>query len=357
VNYQLITSHNPSERAEYKIASYPNYNTGYITRTEYKDNLQLPDVIPARVLELAERLKNDSPEIFIENVLGYFRNENFSYTLSPPTMSENPIETFLFDEKKGFCSHYAAAFVYLMRVREIPARIVGGYQGGELNQVGNFLEIRQANAHAWAEVWLKNKGWVRVDPTTAILPERVEQNVNVAEQIETGEVNFDPITIESQEQLNWLRTARHLWENVDYSWQRWVINYNNQHQAKFLKTMGIHNLQAMMYWLLYCIALIVTLSAWFLLKNKYQETDEAFIIYQKFCRKLEKNGLIRKPAEGFKDFAQRCSNEMPNVSAQISEVTGLFLQFRYEKNCSTPENLKKLRKTANQKISQKSEDY
>ncbi|HBA65171.1 MAG TPA: DUF3488 domain-containing protein, partial [Methylococcaceae bacterium] len=100
-------------------------------------------------------------------VLQHFNRENFSYTLTPPLMENNPIETFLFETRSGFCSHYAAAFTYLMRVADIPARVVTGYHGGVLNPVGNFLEIRQADAHAWTEVWLENRGWVRVDPTAA----------------------------------------------------------------------------------------------------------------------------------------------------------------------------------------------
>jgi len=344
-SYQLITPNNPTERAEYKIKSYPNYNTGYITKTEYRDNLQLPSEPSEKITNLVKQLQgfDVSPEMFIQNVLNHFHNEKFVYTLAVPLMSENPVESFLFDEKQGFCSHYATAFVYLMRVAHIPARVVGGYQGGELNKVGNFLEIRQANAHAWAEVWLKGKGWIRIDPTTAIAPERVEQEIDVAAQVENGELYFEPMTLSNQ-QMDWLKTVRHLWENVDYSWQRWIINYNNQNQAQFLKTFGIHNLQVMMYWLMYFMALILALSAWFLLKKQYRAADEALIIYEKFCRKLEKNNLTRKPTEGFKDFSQRAASEIPNLSIQISEVTALFLKIRYGKDCSSKECLKELKK-------------
>lgn len=346
-NYQLITQNNSTERTEYKITSYPSYNTGYITKTEYRDNLQLPAEPSEKITDLVKQLQgfDVSPEAFIQNVLNHFHNEKFVYTLAAPLMSENPIESFLFDAKQGFCSHYATAFVYLMRVAHIPARVIGGYQGGELNKVGNFLEIRQANAHAWTEVWLKEKGWIRIDPTAAIAPERVEQEIDVSAQVESGEVHFEPITL-SDEQMNWLKTARHLWENVDYSWQRWIINYNNQNQAQFLKTFGIHNLQVMMYWLMYFMALIFALSTWFLLKKQNRTADEALVIYEKFCRKLEKNGLTRKPTEGFKDFSQRAASEMPHLSIQISEVTALFLKIRYGKHYLDKEYLKELKKIA-----------
>jgi len=193
-NYQLITSEKPDKRTEYKITSYLNYNTGTITRTEYKDATQLPDEPSGKIKQLVKQLHgfDSSPDDFIKQLLNHFRREDFHYTLTPPLMEENPIETFLFETRYGFCSHYAAAFVYLMRVANIPARVVTGYQGGELNKVGNFLEIRQADAHAWAEVWLENKGWVRFDPTAAIAPERIERGINIDQLIPGGAISYMP---------------------------------------------------------------------------------------------------------------------------------------------------------------------
>ncbi|HEY5141585.1 MAG TPA: DUF3488 and transglutaminase-like domain-containing protein, partial [Methylococcales bacterium] len=130
-NYQLIASENPDKRAEYKITSYPNYNTGYITRTEFKDTTQLPGEPSAKIKQLVKQLQgfDRTPEHFINRLLNHFRIENFHYTLTPPLMEAYPIETFLFETRYGFCSHYAAAFVYLMRVAHIPDRVVTGYQG------------------------------------------------------------------------------------------------------------------------------------------------------------------------------------------------------------------------------------
>ena len=189
------------------------------------------------------------PTYFIKQLLNHFRKENFHYTLTPPLMEENPIETFLFETRYGFCSHYAAAFVYLMRVAHIPARVVTGYQGGELNKVGNFLEIRQANAHAWAEVWLEHKGWVRFDPTAAIAPERIEQNINIDQLVPGGTISYIPASAAAQEAFDWLKQTRQLWSNVDYQWQRWVINYDNNNQSSFLSSLGIADIKAMIYWM------------------------------------------------------------------------------------------------------------
>ena len=341
-NYQLITSKNPDERAEYEITSHPEYNTGYITRAEYKDNLQLPDNPSPRIQKLVAQLQgfDGEPDTFISNLMRYFRTQNFYYTLFPPLMEENPVETFLFDARYGFCSHYATAFVYLMRVADIPARVVGGYQGGEYNKVGQFLEIRQANAHAWTEVWLQNRGWVRIDPTTAVAPQRIEQDVNIDMQIASGEVNFTPITIDSSS-INWFKQARNLWNSADYSWQRWVINYNRANQEKFLSSFGIEGIKSMIYWLTAIIALLTAILALMLLRNKQNPTDKARLIYTKFCKKLAKEGIDRAVGEGARDFATRAKNANPQKADAIEKITALYIKTRYGKN-PTGDDLKNL---------------
>lgn len=248
-----------NQRAEYNIISYTQYNTGEMSNKEHKDNVQLPFSPSIKLKQLVTQLHgfDQSAEYFIQSVLMHFKQEKFHYTLRPPLMGDKPIETFLFDQRYGFCSHYATAFVYLMRIAGIPARVVGGYQGGEFNQVGGFLEIRQANAHAWAEVWLENKGWVRFDPTSAIAPERIEQYVDIDMQIATGLVNFAPIFSNTSNALSWMKQARQMWGNIDYSWQRWVINYSGENQTKFLSLLGIHNIKSIIYWLIVCIGVLL----------------------------------------------------------------------------------------------------
>lgn len=341
-NYQLITSENPDKRAEYKVTSYPKYNTGTITHTDYEDATQLPGEPSGKIKQLVKQLHgfDDTPENFIKQLLEHFRKKNFHYTLAPPLMEKNPIETFLFETRYGFCSHYAAAFVYLIRTANIPARIVTGYQGGELNRVGNFLEIRQANAHAWAEVWLKNQGWVRVDPTAAIAPERIEQDVNPGRLMPGGIISFAPTSANAQAVVNWLKKARQLWSSVDYNWQRWVINYDNMNQSRFLSSLGIDNIKAMIYWMIAIIGLITALLSWFLLYQKQKTTDKALLIYNRFCKKIAKRGLLRSTGEGAKDFAERIKIQFPKRSKDIDQITAVFIELRYGKN-ATPDDLKR----------------
>ncbi|MCQ8104482.1 DUF3488 and transglutaminase-like domain-containing protein [Methylomonas sp. SURF-2] len=329
--FQLRSDKRPADRAEYKIVSRPFYNTGPLSPADYRENLQLPLAASDRQLALIKALGggNASPEQFIQNLLNHFRREAFFYTLAPPLMPENPIDTFLFETRSGFCSHYAAAFVYLLRIAKIPARVIGGYQGGEFNKVGGFLEVRQADAHAWAEAWLENKGWVRFDPTAAVAPERVERGVNVDLQIASGAVNFGPLTGDSAA-LNWFKRGRQLWQSVDYNWQRWVINYSGANQMQFLRTLGIDGISPLVKWLLGSLLAVTLPLAWWLLKKPAKTADKPLLVYRRFCGKLADAGVVIGQGEGAKDFAGRAQKQLPELAGRIEQISALFIRLRYQ---------------------------
>jgi hypothetical protein len=218
-----------------------------------------------------------------------------------------------------------------MRVAGVPARVVGGYQGGEFNQVGNFLEIRQANAHAWAEVWLENKGWVRFDPTAAIAPERIEQDVNIDLQIASGLVNFSPMLTNASKALSWMKQVRQVWSNVDYSWQRWVINYSSENQTKFLSSLGINNIKSILYWLFGSIGFVTAVLAWAILRKKHSPIDEELKLYQLFCKKMAKAGFDKKAGETVQNFCLRIQYERPDLAEKVNEITAIYTRLRYEK--------------------------
>jgi transglutaminase-like putative cysteine protease len=327
---QLLTNKNPGDRNEYQISSYPHYNTGAMGRAEQKDSLQLPGPASEKIRALVRQLQgyDVEPKIFIRNLFNYFHQENFHYTLTPPLMTEQPIETFLFTARSGFCSHYATAFVYLLRVAGIPARVVGGYQGGQINQIGHFLEIRQADAHAWAEVWLEGQGWVRFDPTAAVAPERIDRGVNIDLQLASGAVNFSP---ETETRLRtWLKQSRQAWQSIDYNWQRWVINYDTASQAHFLSGLGINDWTSLAGWLIACIAGVTLILSWFLLRSKKTQQDKSLLIYRRFCRKLAKAGIEIKPGEGPKAYAERAKSQRQDLARQIGKITAIFIRLRYE---------------------------
>ncbi len=330
--HQLLSAMPSDRRVEYSITSYAKYNTGNITKTEALDSLQLPKRPAERILDLVAHLSGfeGTPEIFIKNVFNHFRQQDFYYTLTPPLMEESPIETFLFDVREGFCGHYATAFVYLMRVAGIPSRVVTGYQGGEYNETGGFIEVRQANAHAWAEVWLSGKGWVRYDPTTAVAPDRIMQDVNIEQQIANNAVSFISVQFDSQT-LSFLKMARQLWSSADYRWHRWIINYDRKHQLSLLSGFGINSLKSMLYWLFGLVAIITTVLALALFRKQRPNFDQAQVYYAKACKKLIKKGLIRQDNEGANDFAKRVSAKYPQMQESFSHITQLYVQIRYGK--------------------------
>ncbi|MBD9354404.1 DUF3488 domain-containing transglutaminase family protein [Methylomonas sp. EbA] len=329
--YQLISNKNPGDRAEYRISSSPTFNSGGISKSERRENLQLPGKPSEKIVELVKQLQGRpaGPELFIANLLQHFRQENFHYTLSPEAMPDKPIETFLFERRAGFCSHYATAFVYLLRVAEIPARVVGGYQGGQMNAVGGFLEIRQADAHAWAEAWLEGRGWVRFDPTAAVAPERIERGVDVDLQIASGMVNFSPVQFDART-LSWLQRSQQLWQSVDYNWQRWIINYDTANQQAFLQSLGIDNFIKLAYWLLSSVAVVGGVLSWRLLRTSRRRQDPALVLYRQFCNKLSKAGVDVDIGDGPQTIAARGKSARPDLAEQIEGITAIFIRLRYE---------------------------
>jgi len=347
-NYQLTSLVKPGEAAAYSLVSYPQYNTGYITKTEYRENLQLPGEPSERIVNLVKQLHGfeGKPELFIQQLLDYFRGQHFSYSLQPPLMENSPVETFLFDARSGFCNHYATAFVYLMRVADIPARVVGGYQGGEFNAVGQFLEIRQANAHAWAEVWLEGKGWTRVDPTTAIAPNRVEQDINVEMQTETGAVSLTPIEANQRAGVFGLKQAAQLWNSLDYHWQHWIVSYSRENQSSLLAVLGIDSLLGSVFGVVASMGLAMLLLAGWLLRARHKAEDPSVILYRQFCKKMAKAGLVIRPSEGANDFAVRVKIQKPETADLIDEITRIFVRLRYHRSPSR-HDLKLLKKRIN----------
>lgn len=234
-----ILSREPLElRQRVEFTSSPSY------RFNVKENpaslnraLQLPPTGNPRARALATGWQSlfANPAARIAAALALFRQQNFHYTLQPPLLGADPVDDFLFSSRRGFCEHYASAFTFLMRAAGVPARVIGGYQGGELNPLDGHLVIRQSDAHAWSEVWLAERGWVRIDPTAAISPARVESGMAAA--LPEG----DPLPVLLQIRSDWLRQLRYRWEAVNNGWNQWVLGYNPERQRALLARLGLSN--------------------------------------------------------------------------------------------------------------------
>jgi len=327
------------QRVRYTVMSYPQYNTGALTPFERRLGLQLPPTISTRTRQLVEtwQRKADSKPQIIQQALRHFGGQNFRYTLKPPRLGADPVDEFLFDTQAGFCEHYATTFVTLMRLAGIPSRVVVGYQGGELNEGSNYLVVRQSDAHAWAEVWLEGRGWVRTDPTAAIAPERIELGSNAIRRLEERGIRPGSLDKEALTNLvapgfleNLWRRSYQAWDAVNLAWFRWTTGYDIDKQLQLLKSLGMEAPG----WLGLIIGLaagvvLVMLAMLLGLKRSERDREPLLSIYRLFERKLATTGLDRKPSEGPLDFARRAGELHPALQAMIDDITREYVELRY----------------------------
>lgn len=334
----LEHGHPIRERLRYTLVSYPRYDTGPLGPLERKHALQLPARVSARVRALAHAWRQPARDdlAVARAALDYFRREPFVYTLNPPVLGVDPVDEFLFSIRRGFCGHFASAFVTLMRAAGVPSRIVQGYQGGEFNPAGNYWIVRQADAHAWAEIWLSGRGWVRVDPTAVVAPERVELGIDAVRRLELQGVELGRLSAEAVRKLierGWFaeawRTMRLYWDAANLVWHRSVLGYDQQRQQLLLDSLRLPRLS----WqgLLAALGAVVIFGLLVLALATHHATriDPAQACYRSFCGKLARIGIRRGPAEGALAFAERATSERPDLKPTVATVTELYLRIRY----------------------------
>jgi len=327
LDYQLLANSAVRERKRYKLRSYTDYRADIITPRQYRTTLHMPrgKHYRARALAAKWRQANSQPEAIIQRALQYFNQAPFVYTHTPELLFADPVDEFLFETREGFCEHYAAAFTILMRAAGIHARVVTGYLGGTVNPIDGYLVVRQRHAHAWSEVWLADKGWVRIDPTSAVSPERVEQGIESALPLEMN-LNSDSSLAKIWQQLG------NSWDAINNGWNQWVLGYGPARQAEFLKHLGLKGIdwQGMVILLVVIIAIILfSYAIWMFLRPYSSRNDPAQQLYLRFCKKLAQRGWNRHPSEGPLNFAKRVGLARPDLASQIQQIVELYLQTRY----------------------------
>jgi protein-glutamine gamma-glutamyltransferase len=280
----------------------------------------------ARRLAAEWRARNGSDAELVRTALAYFNQNGFEYTLEPPLLGSNSVDDFLFSSKKGFCEHYAGSFVFLMRAAGIPARIVTGYQGGEYNELGGYYILRQSDAHAWAEVWMKDRGWVRVDPTAAISPARIQSGLRAA----LPDAAALPFLVRTQSPL--LLKLRFNLDLLTNQWNQWVLGYDSERQFAFLTRLGMEDItwKKMAMNMLAGVALLTGLFTLIMLRRlTLRQRDAVQAVWLKACRKLEKAGLPRAPHEGAMDYAARIAATRPDLANAIHDIAARYTSLRY----------------------------
>lgn len=326
---QLLASRPIDERLRYDVISHVDFDLQpNESLRSLQQWLQLPSGFNPRTLVFANRLRaqaTNNMEI-VAATLRYFREQNFRYTLEPPRLGEDVVDEFLFDTRAGFCEHYSGAFVVLMRAAGIPARVVTGYQGGEVNPADGFMTVRQSDAHAWAEVWVDGRGWIRVDPTAAVAPNRVEQNLAsvIPRQLLGGLVTINATN--SAWIARWLQ-FRQNWDAISNAWNQWVLNYTPEKQKDLLKSFGFDNVDWRTMASLMTIFGIAALAIVALpLILHQQKRDPVDAVYQAFCRRMARRGLPRAIHEGPRDYALRLTSNDSPLSDKTKAALARFLE-------------------------------
>lgn len=324
----------------YQVTSYPDYVTTMLDPGARERALQLPPANPrALALGKAWRAELRSDRAVVERALEHFRVEPFHYTLTPPLLGDDPVDDFLFGTRRGFCEHYAAAFTLLMRAAGIPTRVVTGYQGGELNPLGDYLIVRQRDAHAWAEVWLADRGWVRIDPTAAVAPHRIEHGSADVFSREQSALR----TVIEQGLIGALwRHSRFGWDTVNNRWNQWVLGYGPENQLAFLSRIGLRNWADMAFAMLITVALILFAIAVIVLLRS-PTGDPVARLYRLYCAKLARAGIRHRPAEGPAEFAARAVAIRPDLARVIEDISKRYIAIRYG-GVNTPGQLRRLQR-------------
>ncbi|MBL8381491.1 MAG: DUF3488 domain-containing transglutaminase family protein [Burkholderiales bacterium] len=340
---QPVTDRPVSARLRYTARSYPGYRA--LATEESADlapYLALPPRSNPRTRELMAtwQLQNADPRALVERALRHFRTEEFFYTLEPPLLDNHAVDEFLFVARRGFCEHYASAFVVMMRMARVPARVVTGYQGGEINPVDGVFTVRQSDAHAWAEVWIAGAGWTRVDPTAAVSPARVERGLSGALPQRFAAPLLSRLAGDWGAQ--WAARARLNWEALANKWNQFVLNYSPDRQRETLERIGMKapTWQDMVAAMSIGVGLsVLAIAAWIL--KAARERDPVKRAWLSLCRRMARRGLPRLPHEGALDYAERAAREMARRgmpaqrAAALREAAAAYAALRYGRESAT----------------------
>lgn len=326
---QLVGNDAVTRLITYNAVSYTQTRSeGPVPLIARRIDTRLPPDRNRRSVALAKamRARAGSDQQYIASVLDLFRQGGFEYTLTPPLLNLDSVDDFLFNSKRGFCGHYASAFVTMMRAADIPARVVTGYQGGEWNPIRKYYLIRQSDAHAWAEVWLDGRGWTRVDPTAVVAPERLRRGV-LDLLPDSGSA-----TARMLRQVTWLADVRQTWDAANDWWNERVVHFDFRTQIDLLRWLGFDAPD----WRILGYLLAAGLIAWLIViawhvgrTSRRTPADRLARAYEKLCSKLASAGAPREPHEGPLAYAIAIATRRPDLSVSASGLLMSYADLRY----------------------------
>jgi transglutaminase-like putative cysteine protease len=295
---------------------------------------QLPHDGNPLTRQLAQRLQEEAggdTRRLARSVLKLFSEGEYYYTLKPPLLGDDGMDEFLFQTRRGFCEHYAAAFVYMMRAAGVPSRVVAGYQGGEINPLNGTVTVHQFDAHAWAEIWEPGQGWVRVDPTAAIAPGRIDWGLEYALRGEGSFLEDSPLSALRYRDFAWLNRARLQLEALGYRWQLMVLDFDSGDQYRLLNGLlgGVSPLRIALFVGLVWSVVLLPVGVYLLRGRAGRKQDPATRAYLEFCNKLRRVSLARSPAEAPGDFAHRICAQRPDLAIDVDAITRLYDSLNY----------------------------
>lgn len=355
---RIVSKTKLRQRKEYSVRSQFNLKIAEQGLRPFvrQQNLQLPSSITGQgnpqTRSLAQQilLQYETDAERMRHALSYYTKNDFSYTLKPELMLDNDIDKFMFEHRAGFCAHFSSSFVFMMRSMNIPARVVAGYQGGELNPESGHITVRQYDAHAWAEVWLQDQGWVSVDPTAQVAPDRISQGLrqalNDAESALIGS-NFSLLKLSH---LPWLNDLRLQLDELNYYWHRTVLNFNKNKQGGLLREwFGNGFLKKSLYALAALFCSLFFLIALLLLWQKPNNKESNLVkTLRQFDHKLTDKTLRRNDNEGISDYSQRLQKSYPQYRESIQRLFAELQSHYYSKPLSGAENDKKIQRKERQ---------
>ncbi|PCC98185.1 transglutaminaseTgpA domain-containing protein [Halopseudomonas pelagia] len=347
-DFMLQSKRPVSQTTSYTAVSYPDslMQPSELDPLQFRLYTGLPEGFDPRsrawAAELRAEYPNDSD--LVQALLQHFNREPFHYTLRPPTLGEHSNDEFLFDSQRGFCAHFAGAMTFVLRAAGIPSRVVAGYQGGELNPRGNYVLVHQFDAHAWVEAWLPGQGWVSVDPTFQVAPERIERGLQAAMQEEGSFLEDSLMSSARYRNISWINALRLGWDDVNYQWQLRVLGFESERQmAFFQRWLGTTDWQRVGVILLLAAALVMIPLALWTLRPGRMHRDPRQRAWQLLDRRLLRLGLNAQRGEGPRAWQARLEIALPNQRTALAAFFDEYVEQMYVLGAELPDRQQQVR--------------